>query len=144
MRKVFEVRVSTTTGLVVIGAVLALFVGFVVWTLAGQADSDKAFAANVLTSLVDAQRRHRERHGRYAPDLDALGDPWSTRSYTNYNGYTHEVLPPPGEPTSTWAARATPRQSSWPHFYVDHSGVVRFEERRPAGPESPRWVRRDE
>ena len=64
MRKAFEVRVSTTTGLVVIGAVLALLVGFVVWTLAGQADSDKAFAANVLTSLVDAQRREagRNRH----------------------------------------------------------------------------------
>lgn len=139
MRKLMELRVSTGAGLAVIGAVLGLFVGLGWWTVKAQDDAKKVQAANIMRSLASAQGRHHERHGRYAPDLDALGDPWSRERYTDLDGYTYEVLPPSGDPATTWAARATPAKASWPSYYVDHTYVVRVEQGRPAGPSSPPW-----
>lgn len=104
---------------------------------------DERLAPRILRGIPPSQELYRERHPElhYAARLEELDAHWGSGIYADYNRYRYELLPPPGDPRFTWAARATPLvdPGEWRHYYLDHLGLVRWEQGRPAGPASPVW-----
>lgn len=111
------------------------------------AEHRQALPPSILKGLASSQDYFRERslELRYATSLATLDEHWGSGIYTDYNGYTYEILPPPGDPSFTWSARAFPvTEKGWRYYCIDHTGLIRFETGKPAGPESPVWVKASE
>jgi hypothetical protein len=128
----------------ILGFVLVAAAVGVLWIRHWHTEHRQALPPSILKGLASSQSYFRERSPdlRYATSLATLDEHWGSGIYTNYNGYTYEILPPPGDPSFTWAARAFPvTEPGWRHYYVDHTGLIRFETGKPAGPESPVWVK---
>lgn len=148
MTNVLHRPVPTKWVVTILAVVVLAAAGAVLAVHRWQVEHRQALPPHILEGLVSSQNYVRERSPdlRFATTLDGLGEHWATPGlYTDYNGYTYEVLPPPGDPQFTWAARAFPaKEAGWRHYYVDHTGLIRFETGKPAGPESPLWVKPSE
>ncbi len=100
----------------------------------------EAAALGFMRVVVNAQKNYSHKHsGQYAPSLNSLvGQGSFTRrmlapqrgNYTvKFKGNSKEY--------SLWMTPATPSPSGRA-FFVDESGIIRAEEDKQAGPESPK------
>ena len=108
---------------------------------------NESAAIGNLRTIASAQQYYRETDKDkndkldYAPDLRALAAVDLVDQVLaggTKQGYVYAVRPGT-EPESTWSATAdplTPGATGDRHFFVDESGVIRFDVGRPAGPTS--------
>lgn len=99
----------------------------------------EASALGYMRTVVSAQRDYRKKFGHYASSLYALAG--GARSFTKRMARTDR-----GDYTVSFsggkngfALKLTPKQFDSDHrgFYTDAGGVIRYEDEKPAGADSP-------
>jgi hypothetical protein len=99
----------------------------------------EASALGYMRTVVSAQREYRKKFGRYAGSLYALAG--GARSFTKRMARTDrgDYTVSFGGGSGGFALRLTPKQFDSAHraFYTDASSVIRYEDEKPAGADSP-------
>jgi hypothetical protein len=98
----------------------------------------EASALGYMRTVVYAQREYKKKKGRYAGSLYALvGSGSFTRRMTKTDRGDYTVSFGGGK--GGFALKLTPKQFDSAHraFYTDASGVIRYEDEKPASADSP-------
>ncbi len=99
----------------------------------------EASALGYMRTVVSAQRDYKKKFGRYAGSLYALAG--GARSFTKRMARTDrgDYTVSFGGGKGGFALKLTPKQFDSSHraFYTDSSGVIRYEDEKPATADSP-------
>ncbi|HEX5709638.1 MAG TPA: prepilin-type N-terminal cleavage/methylation domain-containing protein [Pyrinomonadaceae bacterium] len=132
-------RGFTLVELLIVVAVIAIVAALAIPSLIhARRAAHSASAVSSLRLIHSSQYSYHSSTGNYG-DLSAIGpiigDPLLRAGQKSY--YVFTVTPDAARPTDDYAARATPAEPTtvtiWRHFYVDASGVLRWQAGAPAG-----------
>lgn len=121
----------------IIGIIVAIAVPNYIRT---RVQSNEAAAVANLRTMLDAQVSYHSANSTYAENFDSLTN--ATPPYLSggnweapRNGYTYRI----GGGSSTFSAQATPLEfgsTGWRGFFVDSSGIIRYQNGAEATEES--------
>lgn len=97
--------------------------------------ANETSAIGYMRTWITAQEYYHTQNGEYATADEDLGNAGLISRVGDHDGYTFSLDNPRSESRFRWWGRGspvTPGRTGVRHFYLDQSGVVRFNMTRPA------------